>query len=228
MSIGWAPGSFTSRAWTATAEIRGRIDRLPLLTELADGTLEPHRFVEYIAQDDFYLRGFSRALATLASRAPGSAAAAFWVRSAGDAVAAEVEMHRALMEDPRLRDLPRPAVASPTTRAYVNSLLAATAFEPYAVGVAAVLPCYWVYADVGARLAGRASQLPDHPYRAWVAAYADERFQLATRRAITLVDEAAVAVDESTCERMLTAFVDATFYEEQFWARSYDLQTWPA
>ena len=219
-------GEFSTAAWSATERLRGDIDALPLLTELADGTLEPHRFSEYLAQDDFYLRGYTRALATLASRAPTSAAAAFWARSAGEAVEAEVLMHDALLADDRLRDLTRPAVASPTTRAYVNSLLAATAFEPYAVGVAAVLPCYWVYADVGATLAHRAATLEDHPYAGWVAAYADPAFQRATREAIALLDDAAAAADEATRQLMLTAFVDATWYEEQFWARSYELQRW--
>ncbi|CAL8968631.1 Aminopyrimidine aminohydrolase [Tessaracoccus sp. O5.2] len=228
MSIDWAPGDFSAHAWDTTAAIRDRIDRLPLLTELADGTLEPHRFVEYLGQDDFYLRGYTRALATLASRAPTSAAAAFWARSAGEAVEAEVLMHDALLADDRLRDLPRPAVASPTTRAYVNSLLAATAFEPYPVGVAAVLPCYWVYADVGATLAGRAAALSPHPYAGWVAAYADPAFQDVTRQAIGWLDDAATAADEDTRARMLTAFVDATHYEELFWARSYDLEAWQA
>ena len=228
MSPDWAPGPFSADAWDATAEIRARIDHLPLLTELADGTLEPHRFVEYLGQDDFYLRGYTRALATLASRAPTSQAAAFWARSAGEAVEAEVLMHDALLADDRLSGLPRPAVASPTTRAYVNSLLAATAFEPYAVGVAAVLPCYWVYADVGATLAERAAQLADHPYAGWVAAYADPAFQQVTREAIALLDDAAAAADEATRQRMLTAFVDATWYEEQFWARAYALEAWPA
>ena len=228
MSIDWTPGPFSTQAWEATSEIRARIDSLPLLTELADGTLEHRLFVEYLGQDDFYLRGYTRALATLASRAPTSSAAAFWARSAGEAVEAEVLMHDALMADDRLRDLPRPAVASPTTRAYVNSLLAATAFEPYAVGVAAVLPCYWVYADVGATLADRAARLDGHPYAGWVAAYADPAFQQVTREAIALLDEAAASSDDATRERMLTAFVDATWYEEQFWARAYALEVWQA
>ena len=61
---------FSDDAWAATADIRARIDRLPLLLELADGTLDPERFVEYLVQDDFYLSGYARALAMLAARAP--------------------------------------------------------------------------------------------------------------------------------------------------------------
>lgn len=220
--------TFSATAWAATADIRARIDALPLLTELADGSLAAERFTEYIVQDDFYLRGYARALAMLAARAPSPAATGFWAASAGEAVAAEVQMHGALLTDPLLQGSPHATVASPTTRAYVNMLQTATAYEPYPVGVAAVLPCYWVYAEVGAALAERASVVTGHPYASWVAAYADPGFQATTRRAIELLDEAASSADEAMRQRMLTAFVDATWYEEQFWAKSYELEAWPA
>ncbi|WP_297102835.1 TenA family protein [Tessaracoccus sp.] len=217
---------FSEEAWDATAGIRARIDCLPLLVELADGTLAPARFVEYLVQDDFYLRGYARALAMLASRAPSLEAAGFWAASAGGAVAAEREMHGSLLGDPVLAAMPRSGQPSPTTRAYSAMLQAATAYEPYAVGVAAVLPCFWVYAEVGRALAATAQGIADHPYGSWVAAYDDPAFQEATRTAIRLMDEAAEAADAATRAAMLEAFVEATWYEEQFWARSYELQRW--
>ena len=47
-----------------------------------------------------------------------------------------------------------------------------------------------------------------------------------SRTAIRLMDEAAESADDATRAAMCEAFVDATWYEEQFWARSYDLQRW--
>lgn len=219
--------AFSTRVWADTGTLRRDIDDLPLLRELADGTLQPHRFVEYLAQDDFYLRGYARALAMLAAKAPTAEAAAFWAAGAGGAVAAEVEMHATLLADPALACLPRAGSASPTTRAYVNMLQAAVAFEPYALGVAAVLPCYWVYADVGHRLAQGASLVAEHPYRAWVAAYDSPVFRDETLTAISLLDDAAEAADEATRDAMAEIFAAATWYEQQFWARSYELEAWP-
>lgn len=223
----WKTRAFSTRVWADTAGIRRDIDDLPLLTELADGTLEPQRFVEYLVQDDFYLRGYARALAMLAAKAPTAEASAFWAAGAGGAVAAEVEMHATLLGDPVLADLPRSGSASPTTRAYVDMLQTAVAYEPYAVGVAAVLPCYWVYADVGQRLAAGASVVAEHPYRAWVAAYDSPVFRDEATRAISLMDDAAEASDEATRDTMAEFFAAATWYEQQFWARSYELEAWP-
>ena len=216
--------TFSKLAWEATAPIRARIDDLPLLRELADGTLAPHRFVEYIAQDDFYLRGYMRALAMLATKAPTSAASGFWTRSASGAIEAEVAMHGALLADDRLASLPRATTASYTTRGYVNFLQTMTAYEP-SVGKGC-RPTHWVYADVGERLAATASLVKGHPYDGWVAAYNDPAFQAETRRAIELMDEAAEQANDATRDAMLTAFIDATHYEELFWARSYELEGW--
>jgi possible thiaminase len=222
----WCTREFSALAWERIAGIRGRIDLLPLLTQLADGTLEPRRFVEYIVQDDFYLRGYSRALALLAARAPHARARSFWARSAGEAVAAETLMHDALLNDPLLRSAPHAAAPSPTTRGYVNFIQTAVAYEPYPVGVAAVLPCYWVYAQVGLDLAERAGAVENHPYGTWVAAYADPAFQETTATAIELLDEAAEAADDATRTVMLETFADATRYEELFWERSHSLEAW--
>ena len=222
----WVTRDFSAAAWQRIAPIRERIDQLPLLVELADGSLEARRFVEYIVQDDFYLRGYSRALAQLAARAPHARARAFWATSASEAVEGEVLMHDALLNDPLLKGTPHAAAPSPTTRGYVNFIQTAVAYEPYPIGVAAVLPCYSVYAQVGLDLAARAAAVSDHPYGSWVAAYADPAFQQTTARAIELLDEAAETADEATRAQMLSVFADATRYEELFWERSHQLEAW--
>lgn len=217
---------FSDEAWAATAQIRERISRLPLLVELADGTLDPRRFVEYLTQDDFYLRSYTRALAMLAARTPVQEQNRFWVTGSADAVAAEAQMHASLLSDPRLSALPRAGRASPATLAHANMLLATVAYEPYPVGVAAVVPCFWVYADVGERLARAAADIQEHPYGAWMAAYGDPAYQASTRTAISIMDDAAGDASAEIRRAMLEVFVIETWYEEEFWAKAYEMQSW--
>ena len=40
-------------------------------------------------------------------------------------------------------------------------------------------------------------------------------------------DEAAAQADAPTRAAMLEAFEAATWYEHEFWARSYELEAWP-
>lgn len=154
----WRTGEHTGAWWEDAREIRARVEALPFLRLLAEGTLEPEAFVEYIGQDSFYLANYSRALAMLATRAPSAQAAEFWAGSAQTAVAAERVLHARLIEDPALAGLPRPESPSPTTRGYMYTLLAACAYEPYEVGAAAVLPCFWIYAQVGLDLSARVAR----------------------------------------------------------------------
>ncbi len=205
--------TFGERAWAATAAVRAEVDALPFLADLAAGTLEPAAFRAYLEQDALYLAGYAKALALLAARAPDPAAGAFWASSAHTAAVVETALHGDLLE--LLGGGPRTDEHSPTCRAYVSYLVATAATEPYAVGCAAVLPCFWVYAHTGARLAPAARAVPGHPYLRWVTTYDDPAFQESTRRARELTDAAATPEQEPAMQR---AFAVATAYERDFWA----------
>src|ERR1700761_5036029 len=73
---------------------------------------------------------------------------------------------------PALGTAPEPAEQAepaPTNLAYTSYLLAAVGNGSYAEGVGAVLPCYWIYWEVGKELLRRGS--PDPRYRQWIDMY---------------------------------------------------------
>ena len=53
----------------------------------------------------------------------------------------------------------------------------------------ALLPCFWIYAEVGRDIHGRAA--PSNPYQAWIHTYAGEEFHIAVRAIIETTNEAA-------------------------------------
>jgi thiaminase (transcriptional activator TenA) len=216
---------FSACAWAATAELRAAIDGLPFLAGLGQGTLEPAVFRHYLEQDALYLGGYARALALLAARAPDSAAAAFWASSAHGCQVVEAQLHADLLGGELPGAGPGDPEPSPTCLGYVSYLVATAATAPYAVGAAAVLPCFWIYADVGRRLARSASAVPGHPYRRWVDAYADDGFQQATGTARDLVDAAARRWPGDLPD-MHRAFATATRYELQFWRAAAVRERW--
>ena len=61
----------------------------------------------------------------------------------------------------------------------VGDLLATAYHEPWEVLMAALLPCFWIYWDVGNTIARKAA--PDNPYRPWIDTYSDEAFGTAVR-----------------------------------------------
>ncbi|MEV0582254.1 TenA family protein [Nonomuraea sp. NPDC050310] len=214
---------FSDDVWARTAKLLEAIHEHPFNTALGEGTLDRERFAFYIVQDARYLEAFSRALATLAVRAADPDEMAFWAQSAHGAIAAERTLHAGYIEEYGLTEADLAGVAtSPTALAYSSWLQATALSAPYEVLAAAVLPCFWVYQDVGQSLVRRST--PSHPYRAWIATYADPAFEASVTQARLITDRAALSGDTGA---MTAAFVRATEFEYLFWDSAWRLETWP-
>lgn len=221
-------GRFTDGLWQCSAEVRREIDELEFIVRLADGTLPEPRFRAYLAQDAAYLQAYSRALSALAASSAPAHVRTFFARGAITAATEETVLHRQWLGDDDGADLS----IGPVTAQYIDFLLAHTGRESWQVGMAAVLPCYLLYAEIAATLsrgleAHRASSTEqstpdeagnDHPYGTWLAAYDDPGFQDAAAACRALVDEAAATADEATRRAMTTAFLRACELERDFFA----------
>ena len=217
---------FSDEAWRRTAALRGAIHDLPFNIELAAGTLSRESFQTYITQDAIYLGQFSRALAISAAKAPDTATMQSFAQSALGAIAVEQALHGRYLRD---FGIDPASIAdtepSPDCLAYTSYLFAIAYHDPWEVLVAALLPCFWIYWDVGCTIARTAA--PDNPYKAWIDTYADERFGEAVRTVISITDRAAQTTTASTRTRMLAAFTRACQYEWLFWDGAYQRRTWP-
>lgn len=212
-----APGlgarPFSAQAWDEVADLRAACDDLPFVRGLADGSLPVEEFEQYLYQDALYLAQYSRVLARAAQLAPDATAQSFFTRGAATCLDVETRLHTDRLERAGTR---WSGPASGATRAYVDHLLAVAATGSYAEVVAAVLPCYWLYADIGARILARAGDLADHPYGDWVGTYGDPGFAAAAAQACDLVDAAAREVGPATRARMLAAFATSCAHEVAF------------
>lgn len=216
-------GTFSEWAWASIAPIRAAIDAHPFLRELESGELSQERFDGYLTQDALYLAAFARALAAAASQAMTAEEAVFWASSARDAILVERSLHESRIGDVEVTA----AVASPTTTAYTNHLLALAAGGCYPTLVAGLLPCFWIYEDVGRRVRGRLGDLAGHPYADWIGQYGDPAFAATAAEAIASVDRLAAASSPDVWRRMLGAFQTAARYEWMFWDAAYRQETWP-
>ena len=216
--------SFTAGAWAAVADVRAAIDSLPFVKELGAGTLSRSRFEYYLTQDALYLAEYARALAAAAVKAPRAEELAFFASSAHTAVVVERELHAKYVADLTGDGAVRP---SPTCAAYTSHLLSVAQTQGYAELVGAVLPCFWIYVDVGTRLHAGAGDLAGHPYADWITTYADEAFAASTEKIRGIADRAAAESDPSTVARMRAAFVTSSRYEWMFWDAAYRLEGWP-
>ncbi len=212
---------FCDAAWQRTTGLRAAIHSLPFNRELAAGTLDKARFQFYIEQDAQYLEQYSRILAMAGVRGPDGATLRLFAESALEAVAVEQALHAQYLSEFGSEA----AEPSPDCLGYTSFLLATAYHEPWEVLMAAVLPCFWIYWDVGNAIAREAAA--ENRYRAWIDTYSDEGFGNAVRAVIAATDTAAAGASAALRDRMMTAFIRSTQYEYLFWEGAYQLRRWP-
>lgn len=218
--------SYSREAWDRQADLYELIRTMPFNSELAAGTLSEDRFKHYITQDAHYLVGFGRALALAAAKAPNPDRLVQFAKGAEVAVLVERSLHDSFFTQFGIGPEAFQAMPlAPTCHHYVSYLLATAHHEPYEVILGAMLPCFWIYAEVGKDIHARAAT--HNPYRAWIDTYAGEEFHAAVRAMIEAADEAAADASPALRDRMHTAYRRAAQLEWMFWDAAYRLEGWP-
>lgn len=151
-------------------------------------------------------------LAEASRLAPTPAEQSFWASSAHDAIANELELHATWLPTDALFD----ATPSAVTIEYANHLLATVARGCYPELIAAVLPCFWIYVDVGSRLVRHATD--SNPYAVWLRRYGDPDLQVLNQKAIRIVTAAAATTTEDVRARMAAAFEISAQHELSFFS----------
>ena len=218
--------SFTAELWRGSAGIYAAILAHPFLTGLTDGTLPADAFAYYVVQDALYLRDYAQALAAVGSRAPDGPAIEMFSRHAADIIAVERSLHDTLLAelgiDPAEIGRAEPA---PATLAYTSYLLATVRGGTYAEGVGVVLPCYWIYWEVGKELLRRGS--PDPRYRAWIGTYGGEEYGEVVRSVLRVADALGPGLAPADRAAVHRHFRATSRYEWMFWDMGWRKQAWP-
>jgi thiaminase/transcriptional activator TenA len=218
--------SWSTRLWAESEQTYVAILAHPFLTGLTDGSLDPAAFGHYVTQDVHYLRGYAQALCVVGAKAPAHTDTAMFARHAAGAVEIELGLHASLLAD---LGLDSEAVAAtpvaPTTRAYTSYLLATAHGGGFADGLAAVLPCYWIYAEVGKALVIRGS--PDPHYQRWIDTYAGEEFRAVVAEVLALTDRTGQNLGRDDEARARGHFAITARYEWMFWDAAWRRESWP-
>jgi thiaminase (transcriptional activator TenA) len=217
---------FSQEAWQQNLPLLRTIRAMPFNQELQAGTLAIDRFTHYIIQDAHYLEGFARALSLAASKGPRAEHIVQFAAAAQTAILVERSLHQEYFAHFGVSaEAFATSEPSPVCEHYVSYLLRVAALEPFEVVVAALLPCFWVYLEVGTHIHQHART--PNPFQAWIDTYAGAEFEKAVQRVIAVADEVAAPASERTRAAMHRAFTRATQLEWMFWDSAYQQQTWP-
>jgi thiaminase (transcriptional activator TenA) len=218
--------SYTRELWTAMAPIYEAILRHPFLTGLTDGSLPRERFRFYAVQDALYLREFARALSLAAARAPEDDWIVMFNEHAAGALRVERALHEGFFEEFGLSPADVAATPlAPTNLAYTSYLLAVAYGGAYHEALAALLPCYWIYWEVGKRLEQAGS--PDPLFARWIATYASGEFGDVVRAVLGATDAIAGRLRPGERDAMRRHVLVTARYEWMFWDMGWTEQAWP-
>jgi thiaminase/transcriptional activator TenA len=199
----------------------------PFLRELHAGTLAGERFTYFILQDYLYLLDFAQVLCLGGAKSPDLATLEIFARHALTAVEVERSFHASFGRTLGFSQKQLDATEmGPVTRAYVDRLQAVARGGQLGELVAAVLPCYWIYGEVGKRLFKSRPRQPKI-YRQWIELYASEEFWRPVREQLGLMDELGAQATSADKRRMTAHFLLSSQYEYRFWDQAYRMEKWP-
>jgi thiaminase (transcriptional activator TenA) len=218
--------TFTGELWQSIAPIYAAILRHPFVRGLTEGSLSREAFRFYVIQDAHYLRDFARTLSIAAARAPRDEWIIMLNEHAAEALRVERSLHETFFKEFGLSEKDVAATPlAPANLAYTSYLLAVAYGAPFHEALAAVLPCYWIYWEVGKELERTGSR--DPLFARWIGTYASEAFGGAVRAVLEIADLTAAGVTDEGRAAMRRHFVTTSRYEWMFWDMGFSMQRWP-
>lgn len=216
---------FSADAWKRNELVYKKILEMPFIEELASGVLTVGRFRHYMIQDAHYLEGFARALSLASAKGLHADHVVHFAGAAQTAIIVERSLHADYFS--RFGVSPedfRSTEPTPACEHYISYLLRVAALQPFEVTLAALLPCFWIYREVGKHILAHAAT--PNPYQAWIDTYAGADFEQAVDAVIAVTDAVGRDGSQTTHDAMHRAFGRACQLEWIFWDSAYRMETW--
>jgi len=219
-SAGWS-----GRLWAEITPIYDAILEHPFITGLVTGDLEVETFRHYIVQDELYIREYARAIAILAAKAPTWKATQLFTEHATSAAQYESDLHESVVAELGGRaTMLTDARPTPTSLAYISFIRGHAFGSSFVDGLASILPCFWIYAEVGQYLGAKGSQ--NSAYQKWIDSYDDPQYVNAVVAALEVTNELGAELGATDESRARDIFATASKYEWLFWDAAFRRETW--
>lgn len=204
-----------------TATILQKIKEHPFIIELMAGTLSKEVFDFYINQDTLYLSEYKKVLAQVGIKCADEENTQFFLDAATGIINVEKALHQNFLEQEKAMNGP-----SPTCELYTSYLSHMVHTRSLEEGLAAVLPCFTIYKQVGDYILANQSNKGDNPYQNWINTYGGEEFANSVTRAVEITERHAEIAPMEVIGKMNEAFEKASKLEWMFWDSAYNTESW--
>ncbi|WEV51057.1 thiaminase II [Lactobacillus sp. ESL0731] len=216
---------FTDQLHQAASSLWQKSMVHPFVQELKSGELPMTKFRFYLLQDRYYLNEFSKFHCAIAAKTADQQTKEFLLAGAQDLKDSEIAVRERFFEQLKITpdEIAQTPIA-PTAYAYVNHLEMTLARDGIGPAVASLVPCYWLYQEIGQKLADSGS--PVFYYQEWIDTYDGDWYATNVKRILRLTNSLANSSSTSEREKMQLAFVRSSYYELQFWQMAYEQENW--
>lgn len=212
---------FIETLWYSVESIVNKIINHPFNIQLAAGSLSIEKFRYYLQQDSLYLKDYSKSLSLLAQKAPLKKTAMLLLSYSKEGLIIEKALHKTFFKK---FAIPKAIRKEPACLFYTNYLLTQCTFEPWEIGIAAMLPCFWIYYKVGNYILSQSAR--DNCYQEWIDTYSSPQFENDVLLFVKITEEAAKKATAYTRKKMKDAFKISTHLELLFCDAAFNLQKW--
>ena len=189
--------------------------------DLIAGELDKDIFGFYVNQDSLYLSEYKKSLVKVGTKCHHADERQFFYESATGVIVVEDALHSQFLEEKYRNPTP-----SPTCELYNSYVARIVNHESVEVGIAAVLPCFTIYKEVGDLILKLQSKDGSNPYQTWIDTYASEAFATAVEKAIAIANNYARTASPQNLAKMEEAFLKASKLEWMFWDSAYNMEQW--
>ena len=197
----------------------------PFIQELVVGRLPLEVFRFYLIQDAYYLKHFVKAHELVIEQTDNE-----WIIKSQrfckeGLVDSELVIREQFFKELAItEDIQQQTPIAPTAYHYTSHIYRQFTVGTLATALAALLPCYWLYYEIGTTFAQK--QSPVAMYQQFLDTYDSADFKAVLDELIALVDEVAQQVSETERKQMAEAFLMSSHYELNFWQMAYTQETW--
>lgn len=203
---------WTESAWEAASPVIHEIYHHPFVQGLKDGSLPLSTFIHYLEQDMVYLKNYGEEMEMLSQLMPVEPMRRLFSDIAANGVQAEKELHQFLADTWKV--YPAKEISA-STQGYMNFTRHYLETDDAALAIAALLPCFWVYNEVGHFIADT-PLTENHPYKAWIQTYESDEMDGIVEQVKDFANQLAQSCSLEKQVQMQQIFIEATQWEYNF------------
>lgn len=201
----------------------------PFVQGIADGKLPAASLTHYVQQDTQYLDTYCKVYGMALAKAITRDQMRVFHEHIGVLLDGELAPHKNLcrVAGVKYEDVVRtPADVAPTAHHYARHMLSIAQQGTLGEIIAVLLPCHWVYVDIGQRMMAQRKPTVEHPFYDWISFYASDTMASGLAQLTAIVDELAETSGDLDLYMMKSAFLDSFRLEYQFFDMAYHLERW--